>query len=96
MAADKTGALIIVERDIGLRTFIESGVRLDAHLSSDLLLAIFYPGAALHDGAVIVQKTRSPPPPAFCRWPSIPQWPPVSAPATAPPSASPKRPTVSP
>lgn len=56
LAADKTGALIVVERDIGLRTFIESGVRLDASLSSDLLLAIFHPGAALHDGAAIVQK----------------------------------------
>jgi diadenylate cyclase len=51
-------ALIVVERDIGLRTFIESGVRLDAQLSSDLLLAIFHPGGALHDGAVIVQKDR--------------------------------------
>ncbi len=58
MAADRTGALIVVERDIGLRSFIESGVRLDAQLSSDLLLAIFYPGAALHDGAVIVQKDK--------------------------------------
>jgi diadenylate cyclase len=58
LAADRTGALIVVERDIGLRTFIESGVRLDAALSSDLLLAIFYPGAALHDGAAIVQKDR--------------------------------------
>jgi diadenylate cyclase len=58
MAADKTGALIVVERDIGLRTFIESGVRMDARLSSDLLLAIFYPGAALHDGAAIVQKDK--------------------------------------
>ena len=58
LAADNTGALIVVERDIGLRTFIESGVRLDARLSSDLLLAIFHPGAALHDGAVIVQKDR--------------------------------------
>ncbi len=58
MAADRTGALIVVERDIGLRTFIESGVRLDAQLSSDLLLAIFHPGGALHDGAVIVQKDR--------------------------------------
>jgi diadenylate cyclase len=58
LAADKTGALIVVERDIGLRTFIESGVRLDANLSSDLLLAIFHPGGALHDGAVIVQKDR--------------------------------------
>ena len=58
LAADKTGALIVLERDIGLRTFIESGVRLDASLSSDLLLAIFYPGAALHDGAAIVQRDR--------------------------------------
>ena len=44
MAADKTGALIVLERDIGLRTFIESGVRLERASSSDLLLAIFYPG----------------------------------------------------
>lgn len=58
LAADRTGALIVVERDIGLRTFIETGVRLDAQLSSDLLLAIFHPGGALHDGAVIVQKDR--------------------------------------
>src|SRR6202050_994077 len=56
LAADRTGALIVVERDIGLRTFIETGVRLDAQLSSDLLLAIFHPGGALHDGAVILQK----------------------------------------
>src|SRR4029079_11906888 len=54
----KTGALIVLERDIGLRTFIESGVRLDAHVSRDLLLSIFHPGLPLHDGAVIVQKDR--------------------------------------
>ncbi len=58
LAKDKTGALIVVERDIGLRTFIESGVPLDANLSSDLLLAIFYRGAALHDGAAIIQKDK--------------------------------------
>lgn len=58
MAQEKTGALIILERDIGLRTFVESGVHLDADLSADLLLAIFRPGGALHDGAVIVQKDR--------------------------------------
>jgi len=57
-AAQKTGALIVLERDIGLRTFIESGVRLDARLSRDLLLSIFQPGLPLHDGAVIVQKDR--------------------------------------
>jgi diadenylate cyclase len=54
----KTGALIIFERDIGLRTFIESGVALDATISRDLLLSIFQPGLPLHDGAVILQKDR--------------------------------------
>src|SRR5213079_1130397 len=51
-------ALIVIEREIGLRTYIESGVPLDAHLSYDLLATIFRPSAPLHDGAVIVQKNR--------------------------------------
>jgi len=54
----KTGALIVLERDIGLRTFVESGVRLEARVSRDLLISIFQPGLPLHDGAVIVQKER--------------------------------------
>jgi diadenylate cyclase len=58
LSQDKMGALVVLERDIGLRTFVESGVRLDAEISADLLLAIFRPGGALHDGAVIVQKDR--------------------------------------
>ncbi len=58
LSQDKTGALIVLERDTGLRTFIESGVRLDAHLSRDLLLSVFEKGGVLHDGAVIVQKDR--------------------------------------
>jgi diadenylate cyclase len=58
LSDERTGALIIWERDIGLRTFIESGVRLEAHISRDLLLCIFRKDAALHDGAVIVQKDR--------------------------------------
>jgi diadenylate cyclase len=58
LTKNKTGALIVLERDIGLRTFIESGVRLDALISRDLLLVIFFPGLPLHDGAVIVQKDR--------------------------------------
>jgi diadenylate cyclase len=58
LSNERTGALIVMERDIGLRTFIESGVRLDAHISRDLLLCIFRKEAALHDGAVIVQKDR--------------------------------------
>ena len=58
LAANRTGALIVLERKIGLRTFIESGVPVDARVTRDLLLAIFHPGAAMHDGAVIVQDGR--------------------------------------
>jgi diadenylate cyclase len=55
---NQTGALIVIEREIGLRTHIESGVPLDARLSYDLLATIFRPSAPLHDGAVLVQKGR--------------------------------------
>ena len=58
LSAKKTGALIVLERDIGLRTFVESGVMLDAAVSRDLLIAIFETGGPLHDGAVIVQGGR--------------------------------------
>ena len=54
----QTGALIVIEREIGLRTHVESGVPLDARLSYDLLATVFRPSAPLHDGAVIVQKDR--------------------------------------
>jgi diadenylate cyclase len=50
--------LIVIEREVGLRTYIESGVPLDARLSYDLLATIFRPSAPLHDGAVIIQKDR--------------------------------------
>lgn len=55
---NQTGALIVIEREIGLRTYIESGVSLDARLSYDLLASVFRPSAPLHDGAVIVQRDR--------------------------------------
>jgi diadenylate cyclase len=55
---NQTGALIVIEREIGLRTYIESGVPLDARLSYDLLATLFRPSAPLHDGAVIVQHER--------------------------------------
>jgi len=54
----RTGALIVIERDIGLRTFVESGVALDAVVSRDLLCSIFERGGALHDGAAIIQGDR--------------------------------------
>jgi diadenylate cyclase len=55
---NQTGALVVIEREIGLRTYIESGVPLDARLSYDLLATIFRPSAPLHDGAAIVRKDR--------------------------------------
>jgi len=55
---DQTGALIVIEREIGLRSYIESGVALDAHLSYELLATLFRPSAPLHDGAVILQGNR--------------------------------------
>lgn len=57
-AQNRTGALMVIERESGLRTFAESGVPLDARLSYDLLATIFGPGAPLHDGAVIVRHDR--------------------------------------
>lgn len=55
---NQTGALVVIEREVGLRTYIESGVPLDAHLTYDLLATIFRPSAPLHDGAVIIQRDR--------------------------------------
>ncbi len=57
-AQNLTGALIVIERETGLRTYIESGVPLDARLGYDLLVSVFRPGSPLHDGAVIVQRDR--------------------------------------
>lgn len=54
----KTGALIVIERDTGLRTFIESGTAMDAQVSRDLLITIFENKSPLHDGAVIIQGGR--------------------------------------
>lgn len=58
LASQKVGAIIAVEREIGLRNYIESGIPLDATLTYDLLVTIFHPGSALHDGAVIIQENR--------------------------------------
>jgi diadenylate cyclase len=58
LASNQTGALIIMERDIGLKTYVESGIAMDAAISYDLLVTIFNPSAPLHDGAVIVQNAR--------------------------------------
>ncbi|MFN8453127.1 MAG: diadenylate cyclase CdaA [Anaerolineae bacterium] len=58
MSQLRHGALIVFERNTGLREYIETGVDLDALATSDLLITIFYPGTALHDGAVIIRGDR--------------------------------------
>ncbi len=58
MKKKKIGALIVLERDVNLKSFIDTGVKIDAETSSDLLLAIFNPKSPLHDGAVIIREGR--------------------------------------
>jgi len=58
LSTEKIGALIVIERNVGLRNFIDAGVSLDARLSYDLLVTIFNPTTPLHDGAVIIQRER--------------------------------------
>jgi len=58
LASQQVGAIIALERQIGLRTYIEGGIRLDAVLTYDLLVSIFQVTSPLHDGAVIVQNDR--------------------------------------
>jgi diadenylate cyclase len=58
LATEKIGALIVIERNVGLRNFVDSGVQLDARISYDLLVSLFHPETPLHDGAVIVRQER--------------------------------------
>lgn len=56
MASRRIGALIAIQREAGLEEYAEAGNRLDARVSSELLLAIFHPTSPLHDGAVLVRE----------------------------------------
>ena len=58
LSEKRIGAIIAIERQIGLRNYIEGGIRIDAILTYDLLQSIFLPSSPLHDGAVIVQDDR--------------------------------------
>ena len=59
MAENKTGALIVIEQDIRLGEFIETGIELDARITSSLLINIFEKNTPLHDGAVIIRGDRA-------------------------------------
>ena len=58
LSARHTGAIIVIERQIGMRNYIEGGIPLDAMVTYDLIGSIFQPGSPLHDGAAIVQGDR--------------------------------------
>jgi diadenylate cyclase len=58
MSENRTGALIVLERKIGLNEYSESGYPVDARVSKELLLTIFYSGTPMHDGAVILRGER--------------------------------------
>jgi diadenylate cyclase len=58
LAKNQTGALIVVERDIGLKSYVESGIAVNGLLSYDLLVTVFNPKEPMHDGAVIIQNGR--------------------------------------
>jgi diadenylate cyclase len=58
LSSQHTGAIVVIEREMGLRTYIETGIGLDALVTYDLLVNIFSPGTPLHDGAAIIQGNR--------------------------------------
>ena len=58
LSGQRTGALIAIEREGGLKTYIESGVSIDARVSKELIISIFSSKAPLHDGAIIIQHNR--------------------------------------
>ncbi len=58
MAELKIGSLVVIERNTGLRSYVESGVSIDATVTEELIRTIFYPNTFLHDGAIILQEGR--------------------------------------
>ncbi|MFN8586786.1 MAG: diadenylate cyclase CdaA [Candidatus Eisenbacteria bacterium] len=56
LAQRRHGALVVMERNVGLRNFVETGTRIDAKVSAELLVTLFSPGSPLHDGAVIIRE----------------------------------------
>lgn len=58
MAKRRIGALISIERETGLFEYVETGIKMNADISSELLINIFIPNTPLHDGAVIIQKNK--------------------------------------
>ena len=58
LANRKIGALIVIEREVSLREYVEIGTPLDAKVTKELLLSIFHPSAPIHDGAIVIKGNR--------------------------------------
>jgi len=58
MSQSRTGALIILERSTGLQEYIDTGVKMDARITAELLINLFIPRSPLHDGAVMIRSNR--------------------------------------
>jgi diadenylate cyclase len=58
LANRKIGALIVIERDVSLKDYVEIGISLDARVSNELLLSLFHPTSPIHDGAVVIRGNR--------------------------------------
>ncbi len=58
LSEKQMGAIIVVERETGLEDYIDTGEKVDAVCSTKLLMSVFFPNSALHDGAVIVREDR--------------------------------------
>ncbi|HYM79787.1 MAG TPA: diadenylate cyclase CdaA [Candidatus Limnocylindria bacterium] len=56
LAQRRHGALIVVERNVGLRNFVDTGTKIDAKVSANLLVTLFSPGSPLHDGATVLRE----------------------------------------
>ena len=58
MSRDRIGGLIAIERQVGLSSYVERGVRLDSEVTAEAIKTIFWPGTPLHDGAIVIRQQR--------------------------------------
>jgi len=58
LSASRTGAIIVIEKQVALGEFIETGIRIEAKVTAELLKTIFHPGTSLHDMAVVIRGER--------------------------------------
>ncbi|MFC1856046.1 diadenylate cyclase CdaA [Thermodesulfobacteriota bacterium] len=58
LSEKKIGALVVIEKETGLKDYVEGGVELDAKVTKELITSIFFPKAPIHDGAIIIQRNK--------------------------------------